>query len=299
MSDERNAGSVVTSENAAEFYANKLGLAVEDAPVLAEESERTVEAESQSDANAEDEAEVTDKPKQEPKFEKRFSKLTKELEQAKQESAKERETRENLEARLREYEQKATPIVVEPFGQEPQPSQFQDAFEYAKALSEWNVEKVLAERDRAEADRRANEERNKVISAWTQKVEAAKAKMPDFEEMVASADVAVNDAIRDAIVESDVGPEVLYHLAQDTEYARKLAAMPVAKALKEIGKLEARFEAKDEPEAKPVARQSNAPSPIRPLKASSSAADVPINANGEFHGTYQQWKEARLAKKIR
>ena len=299
MSDERNAGSVVTSENAAEFYANKLGLAVEDAPVLAEESERTVEAESQSDANAEDEAEVTDKPKQNPKLEKRFSELTKQREQAKQEAAKEREARENLEVRLREYEQKATPIVAEPLGQEPQPSQFQDAFEYAKALSEWNVEKVLAERDRAEADRRANEERNKVISAWTQKVEAAKAKMPDFEEMVASADVAVNDAIRDAIVESDVGPEVLYHLAQDTEYARKLAAMPVAKALKEIGKLEARFEAKDEPEVKPVARQSNAPSPIRPLKASSSAADVPINANGEFHGTYQQWKEARLAKKIR
>ena len=299
MSDERNAGSVVTSENAAEFYANKLGLAVEDAPVLAEESERTVEAESQSDANAEDEAEVTDKPKQNPKLEKRFSELTKQREQAKQEAAKEREARENLEVRLREYEQKATPIVAEPLGQEPQPSQFQDAFEYAKALSEWNVEKVLAERDRAEADRRANEERNKVISAWTQKVEAAKAKMPDFEEMVASADVAVNDAIRDAIVESDVGPEVLYHLAQDTEYARKLAAMPVAKALKEIGKLEARFEAKDEPEVKSVARQSNAPSPIRPLKASSSAADVPINANGEFHGTYQQWKEARLAKKIR
>ena len=299
MSDERNAGSVVTSENAAEFYANKLGLAVEDAPVLAEESERTVEAESQSDANAEDEAEVTDKPKQNPKLEKRFSELTKQREQAKQEAAKEREARENLEVRLREYEQKATPIVAEPLGQEPQPSQFQDAFEYAKALSEWNVEKVLAERDKAEADRRANEERNKVISAWTQKVEAAKAKMPDFEEMVASADVAVNDAIRDAIVESDVGPEVLYHLAQDTEYARKLAAMPVAKALKEIGKLEARFEAKDEPEAKSVARQSNAPSPIRPLKASSSAADVPINANGEFHGTYQQWKEARLAKKIR
>ena len=299
MSDERNAGSVVTSENAAEFYANKLGLAVEDAPVLAEESERTVEAESQSDANAQDEAEVTDKPKQNPKLEKRFSELTKQREQAKQEAAKEREARENLEVRLREYEQKATPIVAEPLGQEPQPSQFQDAFEYAKALSEWNVEKVLAERDRAEADRRANEERNKVISAWTQKVEAAKAKMPDFEEMVASADVAVNDAIRDAIVESDVGPEVLYHLAQDTEYARKLAAMPVAKALKEIGKLEARFEAKDEPEVKPVARQSNAPSPIRALKASSSAADVPINANGEFHGTYQQWKEARLAKKIR
>jgi len=299
MSDSKEAGSVVTSENAAEFYANKLGLAVEDAPVVAEESERTVEAESQSDANAEDEAEVTDKTKENPKVVKRFSDVSKRLEIAQQIIAKEKLEKETLEIRLREYEQKATPVVAEPLGQEPQPSQFQDAFEYAKALSEWNVEKVLAERDRAEVERRANEERNKVISAWAQKVEAAKTKMPDFEEMVASADVAVNDAIRDAIVESDVGPEVLYHLAQDTEYAKKLAAMPVAKALKEIGKLEARFEAKDEPEAKPVAKQSNAPSPIRPLKASSSAADVPINANGEFHGTYQQWKEARLSKKIR
>ena len=300
MSDERNAGSVVTSENLAEFNAKKLGLAVEDAPVVAEESERTVEAESQSEPEAENEAEVTDKPKQNPKIEKRFSELTKQRELAKQEAAKEREARELLENRLMELEQKANPqIAAEPLGQEPQPSQFQDAFEYAKALSELNVEKVLAERDKAEADRRANEERNKVISAWTQKVEAAKAKLPDFEEMVASADVAVNDAIRDAIIESDVGPELLYHLAQDTDYARKLAQMPVAKALKELGKLEARFEVKDEPEAKPVARQSKAPSPIRPLKASSSAADVPINANGEFHGTYQQWKEARLARKIR
>ncbi|UOF80241.1 bacteriophage [Caudoviricetes sp.] len=305
MSDDRQAGTVVTSENLAEFHAQKLGLAVEDAPVLAEESpeedsERAVEAESQSEPEAEKEAEVTDKPKQNPKIEKRFSELTKQRELAKQEAAKEREAREALEARLREIEQKVNPQPVDdPIGEEPQPNQFTDAFEYAKALSEWKVEKVLAERDRAEAERRANEERNKVIQSWTQKVEAAKAKLPDFEEMVASADVAVSDQIRDAIIESDVGPQVLYHLAENTDYARKLAEMPVAKALKELGKLEARFEVKDEPEAKSVARQSKAPSPIRPLKASSSAADVPINADGEFHGTYQQWREMRQARKIR
>jgi len=305
MSDDRQAGTVVTSENLAEFHAQKLGLAVEDAPVLVEESpeedsERAVEAESQSEPEAEKEAEVTDKPKQNPKIEKRFSELTKQRELAKQEAAKEREAREALEARLREIEQKVNPQPVDdPVGQKPQPSQFQDAFEYAEALAEWTAEKVIAEREKAEAERRANEERNKVIQSWAQKVEAAKAKLPDFEEMVASADVAVSDQIRDAIIESDVGPQVLYHLAENTDYARKLAEMPVAKALKELGKLEARFEVKDEPEAKPVARQSKAPSPIRPLKASSSAADVPINADGEFHGTYQQWREMRQARKIR
>ena len=79
----RTADSVLTSENSADFYANKLGLASEEAPVAAEaveetpDSEPTIKAEAESESEAEDEAQVTDKPKQNPKLEKRFSELTK------------------------------------------------------------------------------------------------------------------------------------------------------------------------------------------------------------------------------
>jgi len=308
MSD-REATNVVTSENLVEWNMNRLGLATDDAPVEAEEVEETPESEPIEEAQGESEQEnepetkATEERKQNPKLEKRFSELTKARKQAEENAAKSQAEKEALEARLREYEGRSTQQKqVDPIGVEPKADQFDDAFEYAKALAEWSTEKALYERDKQDADRRLDEERSKVLKAWNEKIEKAKVELPDFDEMIASSTVQVSDAVRDAILESDTGAEILYHLASEEEYAQKLSAMPTAKALKEIGKLEARFERKEAPvEAKPkaVARQSKAPSPISPIRGTGSAMDNPIGSDGEFHGSYQAWKEARRAGRIR
>jgi len=296
--------TVVSSENSSEFYADKLGLAAE-APSEAEEqtSEPEVEAEAESEPEAEKEA--TEERKPNPKLEKRFSELTKQREAARQEAQREREAREALEARLAALEKSSQPQQAsEQPEDEPQPHQFSDAFEYAKALAEFTAEKALRERDRQEAERKAAEAAQKVLTAWAQAVEAAKAELPDFDDMVASSDVVVTDPIRDAILESDVGPQILYHLAENPEIAEKLASQSVASALRQLGKLEAKFEkaVEEQTETKPsktVAKKSNAPEPIKPLRGSSVATDVPMDSDGQFHGTFHQWKAARLAGKIR
>ena len=300
----RTADSVLTSENSADFYANKLGLASEEAPVVAEtveetpESEPAVEAQTESEPEAENEAEATDKPKQNPKLEKRFSELTKRAKQAEAE-------KQALEARLQELESKVAPapqqIEQDILGEKPQASQFQDAFEYAEALAEWSAEKALVERDKQEQQRKVEIERQEVIKSWTSKLEKAKAEMPDFDEMVASSQVQVRDEVRDAILESDVGPQILYQLASDDDLAQRISTMPVNKALKELGKLEVQFERKEAPaevKSEPVAR-SKAPAPIKPLTAGKGTGDVLIDGDGAFHGTYAQWKAARQAKRIR
>ena len=297
----RTADNVVTSDNLAEWTANKLGLASEEAPVAAEaveetpDSEPTIKAEAESEPEAEEEAQVTDKPKQNPKLEKRFSELTKRAKQAEADKA-------NLEARLQELESRQTPAPqqVDPVIEKPQASQFNDAFEYAEALAEWSAEKALEQRDIQEQQRKVDEQRNEVIKSWSAKLESAKADLPDFDEMVASSNVQVRDEVRDAILESDVGPQILYHLASDDDYANKLAAMPTNKALKELGKLEVQFERKEAPieKSEPVAR-SKAPAPIKPITAGKGTSDVLIDGNGAFHGTYAQWKAARQAKRIR
>jgi hypothetical protein len=125
--------------------------------------------------------------------------------------------------------------------------------------------------------------------------------MPDFDEMVASSQVQVRDEVRDAILESDVGPQILYQLASDDELAQRISTMPVNKALKELGKLEGQFERKEAPpevKSETVAR-SKAPAPIKPLTAGKGTQDVLIDGDGAFHGTYAQWKSARQAKRIR
>ena len=301
---EAQAAIVLTSDNSEAFYAQKLGLA-EEAPVEAvvdeNPTEPTEEAEEQSGQESE-ETKVTEEKKPNPKLEKRFSELTKQREDARKEAQREREQRESLESRLKELEQRANPAPVQSSAYEkPQPHQFTDAFEYAEALSEWSAEQALLNRDKQEAERKANDERQKMLNDWQKRLDAAKSDLPDYEDMVASSDVQVSDAVRDAILESDVGPRILYHLAENPEIAEKLNAGSMISALRQIGKLEAQFEKKETPvaESKPSVARSKAPAPINPLKGSSGVVDVGVDTNGEFHGTYQQWKESRKAGKLR
>ena len=169
------------------------------------------------------------------------------------------------------------------------------------------VEKAQAGRDaqalQEEENRKAQEAETKKIESWNKKLEKAKEDLPDFDRIVQSSDVIVSDEIKKAILESDVGPQVLYALASDEDFAKKLTEMDSVKALKEIGKLEAKFEAKAEkPKAekvKAIVSGSKAPEPIRPLSGGKVGADVMIDTNGEFHGTYAQWKAARQSGKVR
>ena len=293
MSD-KEAGQVLTSENSAEFYANRLGLANQP-EVEAVQTEPTEEVE-RSEPEIE-EKEQEEKPKANPKLERRFSEITKQREEARKEAQQERQAREALEARLAALERQPAPQAPK-VDEEPQPSQFNDAFEYAKALAEYTADKRIAEMKQDEAKAKAEAERQKVIDQWASKVQKAKADLPDFDDIVASSDVVVNDDIRDAILESDVGPQILYHLAENDDVAKRIAGLSAKQALREIGKLEARFEVKETPpEPKTIAR-SKAPAPIQPLRG-SSPADVPLSSNGEWHGTFQAWKEARKAGKIR
>jgi hypothetical protein len=296
---EKEAGSVLTSENSADFYANRLGLADREAPeATVEETPAEPVAETeQSKPEAEDDAKPTEEKKQNPKLEKRFSDITRQREEARKEAQQEREQRQALELRLAALEQQNRPPARN-IDEEPQPSQFQDAFEYAKALAEFSTEKALAERDRRDAEEKVAVQRQKVIETWATKVQSAKASMPDFDEVVASSDVSVNDDIRDAILESDVGPQILYHLAENDDLGKKIAGMSPKAALREIGKLEERFAAKPTARQETVAK-SRAPAPINPIRGGTSAVDVPIGSDGEFHGTYAQWKNQRKSGKIK
>jgi hypothetical protein len=311
--EEKQASNVVTSENLTEWNMNRLGLATDETPTEAEAVEETPESEpvaeeGQSEQDSEPEGKATEERKQNPKLEKRFSELTKARKQAEENAAKAQAEKEALEARLREYEDRQSPqpqVDESPIGREPRADQFDDAFEYAKALAEWSAEKALYDRDQQDLNRKVEEERQKVLKTWSEKLQKAKPNLADFDDIVNSTQVVVSNEVRDAIIESDVGPEILYHLASlDGEEAERFQALPMSKALREIGKLEAKFEKQEAAQeeairSKPVAQKSKAPAPLSPIKATGSAMESPIGSDGEFHGSFQAWKAARKAGKIR
>ena len=298
MSEQRETTQVITSENQAEFFAQKLNLAPESEIEAAEEAE-PVESEVENEPEAEEEAQPTESESKPNKLKARFSELTKQREQARADAQREREAREALEARLQALEQGQAPQRPQAGDQKPTPDQFTDAFEYAEALAEYSAERALKERDKQDQARKAQEAQAKVVQTWSKRLEAAKAEIDDFDEMVASSDVVVPNHIRDAILESDVGPQILYHLASNQDQARSFNDMTVAQALRAVGKLEAKFEKAETGKSERSVVKSKAPAPINPIKSSNATADNLVNSKGEFHGTYAAWKAARQAGKIR
>ena len=295
----KQAANLVTSENLADFHAKKLGLATPNAPTEAAQAEPVEQ--SGSEPAAENEA-ATGEKKHNPKLEKRFSELTKHRDEARQEAERERQAREAVEARLRDLEAKASPQKSDEPDPKPNPAQFNDALEYAEALAEWTTDRRMRERDQAELARKAQEEQSRMRQEFQKRLDVAKQGMPDYEEMIASSDVSVSQPVTDAIIESDVGPQVLYYLAENPDFTRALAEKSITAQLRAIGRLEAKFEKTEaaKPSVKePVAKRSNAPAPINPLRAASNASDITLDADRAFHGTYQQWKSARSAGKIR
>jgi hypothetical protein len=143
-----------------------------------------------------------------------------------------------------------------------------------------------------------------VLNSWQERINKAKAEIPDWEDTIASAtELKVGDIVRDVIIESEFGPQILYHLASTDEEVAKINAMPAKDALRYIGRLEARYEAAAEApekvapakvEAKPRVKP---PPPITPIKSGSSPVNE-VYEPGEFKGTFQEYKAKRLAGKV-
>ena len=296
-------GEVVTNENSAEFYASKMGgdpfVQAEETAKAAEEAEAKAAKDDDDEEKGEEKtAEQIEKEKKALKSQ-RFQKLANE---AKAEKAR-ADAAEARAAALEAKEKERAP-KPEPDG-EPQPGDFTDAIQYARALAKFEAKKAV-EADRAERQADTDrQERQKTLDAFNKRVEEAKSYIPDWEEMVNSAtDLKVSDEVRDSVVESDVGPEILYFMATNPEFVQKLGSMSTRKALIEIGKLEAKLEKAekdDEPEPKPKAEPKTEPKArpivIQPIRAKSngvSAADA-----DEVTVPYEEYKAARMKQMAR
>ena len=85
---EKEAGQVLTSENAAEFYAERLGLAdrANETVAVEETPAEPVQEAQQSEPEEQEEAKTTEEKKPNPKLERRFSEITKQREEARAEA---------------------------------------------------------------------------------------------------------------------------------------------------------------------------------------------------------------------
>jgi len=314
--------TVVTSENLAEFNASRMAASdpfkaaeaqaeaiqakeaakAEKAAKAAETAKSEEAAEAEIDEGEEGEDAKSDEPKKRGKLVTRFSELTTKARAAEERAAA-------AEAKLAEMEGRKAKESATTEKPAPEAKDFSDFDDYTDAVAEWKADKKLAEREAS--DRKAKEEARagEVLKAWNTRIESAKDRYSDFHEIVTSSPVEYEKVIQKVLIESEFGPDVMYHLSNDDKDAAKFMKMNVDQQIKFIGRLEGKFEAelesqKEEAEEEApkkleiVKPKPRAPEPTKPIKASGGSTNNHIDSNGEFTGTYAQYEALRKAGKI-
>jgi hypothetical protein len=271
-----------------------------------ETSENDTDAEASESDDESDELEAKDddesaegKPKKKKGWSRRVEKLVAQREA-------ERKRAEALEARLAALEaaggskhQESKADAKASLDGEPNASDFETHSEYVKAVVKWDREeaeksaKEQAQKAKLEADQKA------LMKAHADRVKAFADKTEDYALVVADADIVLPDAAVEAILQSDVGPALIYELAKNRKEAERIAALSPGMAAREIGKLEAKLEAKasDQKNPEPKNTITKAPKPIEPVGGGKGAVTKSLDDPDLSFAEYERMRREQLKRK--
>lgn len=210
---------------------------------------------------------------------------------------RERERRITAETELRllrEQQSKAQPQTP-PADNEPKRDQFESYEAFIEARATWRAEKAAEEKTRKilEEDRTKTEQeqtrgqREQQAKAWNAQIEKARDEVEDFEDVVSASEAVITPSMSQAIVESDKGALIAYHLAKNPAEAERISKLSPSKQVAAIVALEEKV-------AKPAKTPSNAPAPITPV---GTKADVEKNPAQMTDAEYSKWRRQRLARR--
>lgn len=138
---------------------------------------------------------------------------------------------------------------------EPKREDFEDYEAFMRAIGRWEGRKAAREEHtrvgkEAEEKSRVEQER-RAASEFKKRANTLMEEIPDFGEVIEDADgVMITDTMGQEIQDSPVGPRILYELAKNPEEAARIAELPKKAQVREILKLESRYEAEAAAKAK-------------------------------------------------
>lgn len=140
------------------------------------------------------------------------------------------------------------------------------------------------------AERRERESLEQSTAAFWEKADELAERFPDFDSVVRDPDLPLNGPILEFVMDSDIGPELAYHLGKHKGEALKLARMSPVKAVMRL------LEIQNEIKSKPKARISAAPEPMQPVGNRGRSTSTALPSDSDDMETWAAKERARLAK---
>jgi hypothetical protein len=183
----------------------------------------------------------------------------------------------------------------------PEPAKFETYEAYIEDLTKWTIEQERAADQRSQSQRSRQDAEKETLRKHQERVAKAKAAtLKDFDEVMEGAkDLPITRDMHTAIVTSEQGPELAYHLAKHPDEVKRIAALPPIRQIAELGKIEAALEAAARPAEKkpPAAEKKPLPKPAAPMGGGSgSAKEQKIDDPDIDMGTFKRLARAHFKK---
>ena len=183
---------------------------------------------------------------------------------------------------------------------ETPPKPTQDGYdtyeEYIEALADWKAEQKLGETERRLeekfASKRSNETREKDLS---EKFDAARKRLPDFDQVLQN--TRVTDEVHALVTGSEIPAEVAYYLGKNPETTKRLNALAPIDAAREIGKIEAKIQARLRDSSPPPRKPNNNPALQKPLGGGGSVSGK--DPSKMTHDEFRQMRREEMKKNRR
>lgn len=250
------------------------------------------------DENASDEKDDEHKPKKKlGGFKKRIGKLASERDFWKEQYLAEKESKTNVKPDSKNVET-PTAQAVEATNK-PKPENFDSHEEYTEALTDWKLDQREQAKTQKEKEDKFKEEFSKRQQTFQKRYNEFNEKTPDFEEAMESvSDIMLPMAQQDAIVSSEHAPAIMYELAKDRKNLERIAALDTLAAIREIGKIEAKIEARSMNNKNETneTKTTKAPPPIKPLNGNNSTNKSVYDQNLS-QSDYEKMRMEQIRKK--
>jgi len=251
----------------------------EEEQVTEEVTEEPVASAEKDESEAEPEQTAQDTQPEE-KAEKLYTKAEIDEIMSKRGDRDYKRARREIEAEIKDQPEKAS--VSNP--DEPDLDNYEDTKSWMRDWNRWD-RKQEKEREVTQSRKEADtEEAAKIRRNFSRQQNRFEETHPDyFDAMDTIKTFELPPYIQEAVMTSDIGAELSYHLASNHEELERILDMTPSAAVRALGRLEVKLEKQPEPKKE----ETKLPAPIKPLKGGSEEESTTYNKGDDFEKFYK------------
>lgn len=158
--------------------------------------------------------------------------------------------------------------------QQPVRSAFATDEEFQEAMVDYKVDLKLQQRD---TQRQQVETATARATSWQEKINAAKAEIPDYDTVMDNANMPVAPHVAELLMEHDLGAKVVHFLASNPAMLEKMNGMTPAKAAFEVAAIASKFQTAAAASGTEAAPASAAAAEVQQGASSKPAAERAVS----------------------